>query len=208
MSSFGNILKATRESKRISIKKASEKLHIKNEHLQALENEEWASLPEATFVKGYIKTYSEYLGLNKEKMLALYRRDFDERKIPRASNSFIQSKSFFLTPTRLRNSIFAFAIIAFFGYIIVQYSSILSAPALEIMQPPEDVTVSVPIIEISGKTENESQVAIDGVFVPIDQEGNFSYYFNLDEGQNIVEIIASKRLSPKSKITRTVRLIR
>ena len=63
-------------------------------------------------------------------------------------------------------------------------------------------------MEISGKAESQSQVAIDGEFVPIDSDGNFSYFYKLDEGQNIIEIIASKRLSPKSKITRTVRLIR
>ena len=208
MSSFGELLKAGRESKRISINKASSKLLIKKDHILALENEDWQSLPEATFVKGYIKSYAEFLELDKDKMLALYRRDFDERKIPVSSDLQKQTKSFFLTPKRFRNSIFALAITAFITYITVQYSSVLKSPKLEVIQPPQDVTVSVPIMEISGKAEGDSQVAIGGEFVPIDADGNFSYSYKLDEGQNTIEIIASKRLSPKTKITRTVRLIR
>ena|SRR3990167_897586 len=208
MSSFGELLRQRRESKRISIKKASKKLLIKKDHLIALENEDWQSLPEATFTKGYIKSYSEFLGLDKEKMLAFYRRDFDERKIPKTESHKSAPKSFFITPKRLRNFIFAVAVIGFIAYITVQYSSVLKSPKLEILQPPEDdITVSVPIIEVSGKAESESQVSIDGEFVPTDQDGNFSRFYKLDEGQNIIEIIASKRLSPKTKITRTIRLI-
>lgn len=208
MSRFGELLKEKRESKRISIVKVSNKLLIKKEHLLALESEDWQSLPESTFVKGYIRNYAEFLSLDQEKMLALYRRDFDERKFPKVQNHKKLSKSFFLTPKKLRNSLFALAVIAFIAYLITQYSSVLKSPRLDIFQPPADVTVAVPIMEISGKAESESQVAIDGEFVPIDQDGNFSFFYNLEKGKNTIEIIASKRLSPKTKVTRTVRLIR
>lgn len=208
MSKFGDLLREQRNAKNISIKKASVKLLIKKEHLIALEEEDWIDLPEATYVKGYIKSYSQFLGLDQFKMLALYRREFDERKMPVKDQVGNYSKSSIVTPKRLRNSVFALAIISFIAYLIIQYSSVLSSPNLEIASPPDDITVSVPIIEVSGKVESESQIAIDGEFVPIDAEGNFSHFSKLEEGQNIIEIIASKRLSPKTKITRTVRLIK
>lgn len=208
MSKFGDLLREQRKAKNISIKIASVKLLIKKDHLMALEEEDWVNLPEETFVKGYIKSYSQFLGLDQFKMLALYRREYDERKMPVKDLADNYSKSSIVTPKRLRNSIFALAIISFVAYLIVQYSSVLSSPNLEIASPPDDITVSVPIIEISGKVESQSQVAIDGEFVPIDAEGNFSHFSKLEEGQNIIEIIASKRLSPKTKITRTVRLIK
>ena len=43
---------------------------------------------------------------------------------------------------------------------------------------------------------------------PVDAEGNFSYQLKLSDGQNIIEVIASKKLSPKSKVTKIVRLSR
>lgn len=207
METFGKVLETTRIKKRISLKKASLKLLIKQEHLAALEKEDWPNLPETTFVKGYIISYSKFLDLDADKMLALFRREFDEKKIPKAEDQKNNPRNLLVTPKRVRSAIFALAIFGFIVYITIQYSRILSAPDLEIFQPPDDVTVSVPIIEISGKVENQSQVSIDGEFVPADQDDNFSYFYNLAEGKNIIEIIASKRLSPKTKITRTIRLI-
>src|SRR3989338_1142337 len=90
----------------------------------------------------------------------------------------------------------------------VQYLSLLSAPKLEIYAPQDDSTTSIPYVVISGQTQKDAQVAIEGMFVPIDEVGNFSYQLELKDGQNIIEIIASKRLSPKSKATRTIRLVR
>jgi len=206
METFGQILESNRVAKKISIEKASQKLLIKTSHLEALEKENWQELPESTFVKGFIVSYSKFLGLNSEKMLALYRREYDEKKFPKDQNHKSEPKNLLITPKRIRNIIFAFAILGFITYIAIQYSKVLTSPKIDLFQPPDDVTVSVPIIQINGKAESQSQVSIDGEFVPIDQDGNFSYFYNLVEGQNIIEIIASKRLSPKTKITRTVRL--
>ena len=207
MEKFGEILSSQRKVKNISLKRASAKLLIKKEHLLALENEDWQSLPEATFVKGYIATYAKFLGLDSAKILALYRREYDEKKYPKKDSSQKDvTIGHLITPASVKNGIFLIAAIAFILYIVIQYSSILSSPKLEIYEPQDDITVSLPVVEISGKVESESQVSIDGEFVPVDSNGNFSYQTSLEEGQNTIEIIASKRLSPKTKTTRTVRL--
>lgn len=209
MEKFGEILSSQRKVKNISLKRASAKLLIKKEHLQSLENEDWQSLPEATFVKGYITTYAKFLGLDPAKVLALYRREYDESKYPKKYSSQKDvTKGHLITPARVKNAVFLIAAIAFILYIVIQYSSILSSPDLEIYEPQDDITTSLPVVKISGKVESESSVSVDGEFVPVDSSGNFSYQYNLDEGQNIIEIIASKRLSPKTKTTRTVRLAR
>ncbi|OGD97061.1 hypothetical protein A3A49_00830 [Candidatus Curtissbacteria bacterium RIFCSPLOWO2_01_FULL_38_11b] len=209
MEKFGEILASQRNSKNISLKKASAKLLIKIEHLEALENEDWQNLPEATFTKGYISSYAKFLDLDPKKVLALYRREYDESKYPKKEPlQRSNTRGSLITPSRVRNSLFLLAVVGFILYIVIQYSSIFSSPKLEIIKPPDDITVSLPIVEFSGKVEEESTVSIEGEFVPVDAGGNFSYQYNLDEGQNIIEVIASKRLSPKTKITRTIRLAR
>ncbi len=209
MEKFGEILSIQRKTKNISLKKAADKLLIKKEHLEALESENWQNLPEATFVKGYITTYAQFLGLDPQKILALYRREYDEAKYAKKSQHQPQdTKGHLITPVRVRNAVFLAAILAFILYIAIQYSSIFSAPKLDFAQPQDDITVSVPVVEISGKVEKESTVSVEGEFVPVDADGNFSYRYNLKEGRNVIEIIASKRLSPKSKVTRTVRLVK
>lgn len=207
MRQFGELLSSARKKRRISIDRAARDLVINKDHLQALEDENWRDLPEPAYVKAYIKSYAQYLKLDPEFTLAIYRREFDERKLPPKPVRKDQRR-FFITPTKLLNLVFVLAIFGFVAYITTQYSSIFSAPKLEITSPENDAVTSVPAIKITGKTEKDATVSVNGDFAPVDESGNFSYEYVLKDGKNEVELIASFRLSPKTKATRTVRLIR
>ncbi len=206
MKTLASLLSSQRKAKKISLKKVSADLLIKEEHLSALESGDWSSLPEPTFVKGFIRNYSQYLGLDPSFLSAVYRREYDEAKYPKKPSIFEQKKRLMLTPNKLVNAVFILATLVFVGYLTIQYLSILSAPKLEVFAPSDDLTTNVPYVIVSGKTEKETTVAINGEFVPIDSEGNFSYQVKLDDGKNIIEVTASKRLSPKSKVIKIVRL--
>ncbi len=206
MQKFGDLIKAERKRKKISLEKVAQDLAIKKEHLEALESENWSSLPEPAFIKGYAKSYIDYLNLDSNYALALYRRDFDEKKYPKP-NLPKKEKRFFITPNKITNTVFALALVAFFAYIAIQYSSIFSSPKLEILNPKENETTSVPAIQIEGKVEKGATISINGQFVAVDSNGNFSYQYMLEEGKNSIEVVASFRLSPKNKVTREIRRI-
>lgn len=207
MNKFGELLTAARKKKRISLERASRDLVIKKEILEDLETENWQDLPEQPYVQGYIKSYAKYLNLDQEHALAFYRREYDERKFPK-EQAPKSKRRLFITPNKLLNVIFTTGILIFVSYIIVQYSSVFSAPKLDIVSPQNNEITSVPAVKISGQTEKDATVSVDGHFAPVDESGNFSYEYMLAEGKNTIEIIASFRLSPKNKQTRTVRLIR
>lgn len=208
MKSLGEILSETRKKKHISLNHAASDLLIKKEHIEALENQKWEALPEPTFVKGFIKSYATYLDLDPEHILAIYRREFDESKYQKPAKNPRAEKRLFFTPSRFINIVFIAAIVLFLSYIAITFSSVLSAPKLDVLSPISNETTSVPVVQVIGKTEPEATVSIAGEFVPVDSRGNFSKEYSLKVGKNEIEIISSKRLSPKAKITRTVRLIR
>ena len=110
------------------------------------------------------------------------------------------------TPNKLMPLLFGLIAFIFVGYIIIQSTSILSAPKLEIYTPQDDITTTASIIDVAGFTSKDATVSIDGNLVSPDQSGNFRYQIKLEEGKNVIEIIASKKLSPKSKVTRVIRL--
>lgn len=206
MSTVSQILSQKRKEQDQTLETISRDLHIKVENLQAIESADWKSLPDPAFVQGFIKTYSEYLGLDSKYMLALYRREYDPKKHPQSTSIFKKRQTFFLTPTRLATVIFVFIVFVFIVYLFLQYTSILNSPKLIVNNPQDNQTTTVPVTLISGKTEKEATVSIDGEFVAVDQDGNFTKELKLVEGQNIIEIIAAKRLSPKTKVTRIIRL--
>ena len=208
MATFGPTLSQEREKMGVTLKTVSEELHIKKELLQALEDTDWNLLPEPAFVQGFIKNYSDYLGLDPKYMLALYRREYDPKKYPQSKNVSYRPQRFFLTPARLATILFVLVILTFVIYLVLSYSSVLTSPRLEIFTPPADETTTVSAVLVTGQAERGATVSINGKFAPIDSDGNFSYQYQLQEGQNVIEIIAAKRLSPKSKVTRIVRLSR
>jgi len=206
MLTVSQTLSQKRKEQDLTLETISRDLHIKLENLQALESAAWNSLPDSAFVQGFIKSYSQYLGLDANYMLALYRREYDPKKHPQSTSVFKKHQTFFLTPARLAVFIFIVIIIIFIAYLFLQYTSILNSPKLVVNNPQDNQTTTVPVTLISGKTEKEATVSIDGDFVPVDQGGNFRKELKLTEGQNTIEIIAAKRLSPKTKITRIIRL--
>ena len=60
----GVILQKARESKGVSIKDASDALHIRIPYLQALESGRSEIIPSSVQARGFLRIYAEYLNLN------------------------------------------------------------------------------------------------------------------------------------------------
>lgn len=202
---LGEILKEERLAQNIPIKVAAQKLLLKEEVLEALEEDSWANLPEKAYIQGFIKNYADFLGLDSTRLLALFRGQYDERKFPQKTKPPAKKRLMF-TPNLIAPITLTIAILIFVGYLIVQYTSVLSAPKLEITTPPDDTTTTASVVEIAGITDPDATVSIEGQLIPINESGKFAYQVELEEGRNIIEVIASKKLSPKTRATRTVRL--
>ena len=83
MESLGNKLKTTREAKGLSYDYVSREINISAKYLEALEKEDFSGFPGEPYVLGFLKNYSEYLGLNSEELQSLYRSlKIQEQPIP------------------------------------------------------------------------------------------------------------------------------
>ncbi len=69
----GEILKRTREHYGRSLGDIEKILRIRAEQLDALEKNDMAKLPAKVYAIGFVRTYSEYLGLDGEKMVNLFK---------------------------------------------------------------------------------------------------------------------------------------
>jgi cytoskeletal protein RodZ len=70
----GDLLKNQREKMGLSHTRISEIIKIRPYILDALENENWEVLPSSVFVTGFIRSYARTLGLQEEKIVALYHK--------------------------------------------------------------------------------------------------------------------------------------
>src|SRR5918998_3918133 len=77
MPEIGDQLRETRLRNRIDITDVEAATKIRAKYLRALENEEWALLPGPTFVKTFLRTYADYLGLDARMLVEEYRQRFE-----------------------------------------------------------------------------------------------------------------------------------
>jgi hypothetical protein len=77
MPEIGATLRETRMRDRIDITEVETATKIRAKYLRALENEEWDLLPGPTFVKTFLRTYSEYLGLDPKLLVEEYKQRFE-----------------------------------------------------------------------------------------------------------------------------------
>jgi cytoskeleton protein RodZ len=77
MPSIGETLREARMRQRLDIADVEERTKIRAKYLRALENEEFGMLPGPTFVKTFLRTYAEQLGLDPHVLVEAYRANYE-----------------------------------------------------------------------------------------------------------------------------------
>jgi cytoskeletal protein RodZ len=75
MGQLGELLKEARQNKGVSLEEIEEELRIRKKYLQALEEEDFSIMPPEVYIKGFLRNYAIYLGLDSEEVRALYYKE-------------------------------------------------------------------------------------------------------------------------------------
>jgi hypothetical protein len=78
MAEIGVTLRETRMRARIDVSEIEAQTKIRAKYLRALENEEWDLLPGPTFVRSFLRTYAQALGLDDKALVDEYRRLYEQ----------------------------------------------------------------------------------------------------------------------------------
>jgi hypothetical protein len=77
MATIGDTLREARMRQRLDIADVEASTKIRAKYLRALENEEFGMLPGPTFVKTFLRTYAEALGLDPHLLVEEYRANYE-----------------------------------------------------------------------------------------------------------------------------------
>ena len=198
MLTVGEVLKNKRKSLRKSLETVSSETKVQVRFLDAIENDDFSIFSDEVFLIGFIKIYAEYLDLDVDKILALYRRSNPEKKSteerPIYSNKIdstdtrrIPSPQFFGV---LLLILFSFGIIF---YIFLQIKKFQTPPTLTIYDPTEkETTTTENSIVVKGKTDEGVSIDINDTSVETDSTGYFEKSITLIEGSNLITVKAKK----------------
>jgi cytoskeletal protein RodZ len=87
MPEIGTTLHDARNRRKIDLMQVETDTKIRTKYLRALENEEWDLLPGPTYVKTFLRTYAEYLGLDAKLLVEEYKQRY-ERPTPQELTPF------------------------------------------------------------------------------------------------------------------------
>lgn len=94
--SIGEHLKKEREAKGISLQEIANSTNISPRFLEAIEREEFEVLPGEIFVKGFMKNYAAYIGLDAAEISKEYQKRFEAPESQQASENIVKQES--ITP--------------------------------------------------------------------------------------------------------------
>lgn len=206
---IGEILKAAREKKKLTLDEATKQTKIHLNYIRAMENNDYRVFSSRVHSRGFLKIYAQYLGLNADEILALWRREFEKNfdaidKRQFNDKKFKPETVFTITPS----SIFAFlgivSLFAFFAYLFVQYKQYTGVPKLDIFYPTEDTAIETEVLDITGKTDLDSTIYINSHKIVLNPDGSFAESISLKEGLNTISIKAVNKLNKESEVVRTV----
>jgi cytoskeletal protein RodZ len=79
MSSLGEKLKQAREARGVSISEIAEQTRISSHYLEAIESDDYRTLPGGIFNKGFVKSYAKYVGVDEQEALQDYAKLVSEQ---------------------------------------------------------------------------------------------------------------------------------
>jgi cytoskeletal protein RodZ len=120
------MLRVARERKGVDLYRVERDTKIRARHLDALESGDYAALPSAVYIKGFLRNYAVYLGLDPDETLARWRSETVTMRRteavtvapPRPLAAPRRGPTF--TPGIIVSALLSVLVIAFLGYVAMQ----------------------------------------------------------------------------------------
>lgn len=195
---LGEKLKKFRSEGRITLFEVSRETKIPVKYLEMIEEGKYESLPPDVYVRGFLRGYGEYLGLDPEKLVGLYQRERDikenitkEEKKPNAKTKRVPR--FVITPKIITAGIVTLIILGGFFYLYKEIGRFAAEPRLSIAEPSGDASIDVNSVIVSGFTDQDAKLFINDQPVLVNEKGEFRENILLQNGVNNINISATNR---------------
>lgn len=194
----GERLRQARNLLNLNLKQVASKTGIKEEYLIAMENENFSSLPSGLYGKNFIKKYAQFLKINPSEIINKTPFIDKELQADPFSKKILKSRNFLVFPKIVRNLLLILVIFIFFSYLSFYLLKAREMPELVIYEPQNNISIEENIIEISGKTDPNANLTINGRVIILENGGYFSTDIDLKQGINQINIISQKKYSQEN----------
>lgn len=203
--SLGAILKAARTKANITLEDAEVQTRIRLKHLQALESGEYQSLPADAYNIGFVRCYAEFLKLNPEKILRLYREERSQNRLTPAAKEVnlapvrASEWKFLITPKVLGIVSAALLFGGIVAYIAAQLNQFTQPPTITLSTQSEEFTSEKDTVNLKGSATEGAIVFMNSEPILVTPSGQFTQDVQLAPGVNEIVISAKSRAGKESQ---------
>lgn len=208
---LGEFFAENRKLARLSLEKVSEATRIPASVLSHLENGAYDKLPPDAFLRGIVKKYAVFLGMDSRECL----RRYDEEAKRFRAGGCISGSADLLPANRfsakrqsvsfgIRELVFLVALGAFL-YLVWQAGGFVRSPSIDLDPALGDNTIARQAeFAVSGILKGAERLTINGERIGTGARGRFSYIIELKEGENIVEFRAKDARGRTATVIRRI----
>lgn len=196
---LGEQLKKIRSEGRITLMEISRETKVPIRYLTMIEESDYDSLPPDVYVKGFLRNYAEYLGVDSKKLIELYQREKDiKNNLTKSENSGSAPKSvrvphFVITPKIITAAAISLVVLGGFLFLYKEIGRFAAVPRLAITEPLGDEAIEGNSIEVIGFTDQDAKLTINDQSILVNDSGEFRESILLQEGLNAITISATNR---------------
>lgn len=204
---LGDKLKALRKEANLTLSQMAHQTKIRKLILKRLEAGQFDKLPDPIYTRNFIKVYLRVLNAEDSYYLDLFEQergtcDFvKQARLPRQRAS---SLSFVVAQRFIKIGMFGFVTASLVFYFGIQVRAIIRPPELLIFEPVDGALTQNATIKISGRTEQGSNVRVNGTGVLLTNNGMFETEIALERGLNVIKVEGAKRYSRQATEYRRV----
>lgn len=217
MITAGEVLKNKRESLGKPLDQVSSDTKIQKRFLEYIEQDKFSYFDSEVFLTGFIKIYAKYLGLDINKILALYRRSNPsvqrelikkEEKEGKGKNIVGKKQLSFKTldPKTLVTFILSTFLLLIIGYIGLQIYKFQTPPEITILEPLDGAEVNEESVTVKGEVDNNTVIEINDKPVETNDDGSFEKEIELKEGSNLITVRAKKNKNNTLEAVETIHI--
>ncbi len=202
-------LKLLREQKGITLQNISDRLKMSKSHITALEECRTQDLPFAPiYKKKLVKQYCQIVGADYTSMVQQFvEEELETTTLPQEEK--IKTKKRLYShwnhlPFFFRLGASLCVALMFFGYLGLQIKKIIDPPQLNLFSPVNGMITADADLKITGQTDKEVKVLINGKEIKNSEQGLFDETLSLSPGVNTLVISAEKKHGKTTTETRYV----
>lgn len=193
---LGEKMRRARSEKRIGLPEIAKNTKIQLEYLEYLESGNYNGLPADVYVRGFLKSFADYLGINEDYLIKSFNKEKSIQQNIAGNNNDKEKKKvnninlsrIAVTPKIISIFFISLFFIMLSFYLFKNLNNFVSNPELLIMNPAADSVINDTKVLVKGKTDVGNDLFINNQQVLVDDDGIFSENIVLREGKNVIMV--------------------